>query len=83
VQLLLVAKQQITASKASGALGAFERLLLSVGTLVALEVLEASKGALAGLTNVGPWLIGLWRGKGGRRLCSSVDGDGRSWEEAR
>lgn len=64
MQLLLVTQEEVAAGKASGALGAGERLLLGVGSLVALEVLQAGKGPLACTTDMGAGLVGL----GGREV---------------
>jgi hypothetical protein len=74
VELLLVTQQQVSAGEASRAFGALEGLLLCVGALVAFQVLEAGKGALAGCADVRAGLIGLWWGEGGGSFC--VDGDG-------
>lgn len=80
VQFLLVAQQEVAAGKTTCALGALERLLLGMRSLMAFQMLQACEGALASLTDMRPRLVGLGRRKG---LC--VDGDcrrcflGRDW----
>jgi hypothetical protein len=60
VQLLLVAEQKIAASEASGALRAFEGLLLGVGPFVSLEVFQSRERALTGPADVWSRFVGLW-----------------------
>lgn len=43
MQLLLVAKEQISTSEAAGAVRAFEGLLLGMRTLMALQMFQACK----------------------------------------
>lgn len=78
MKFLLVPQEQITASKAPRALGAFERLLLGMRPLVALQMFQTSKRALAGAANVWARLVRLGRRESGGRL--GVDGDGRGCE---
>lgn len=61
MQLLLVPQQQITSSKASCAVGAFERFLLGVRALMTLQVLQSRKRATASSTNMRPRLVCLGR----------------------
>lgn len=80
MKLLLVAKQQITTGKASCTFGAFEWLLLGVGTLVPFQVLETCEGTLASCANMRAGLVCLGWGEVGRwRL--GVYGDCRSYTE--
>ncbi len=78
VQLLLMAQQQIAASKAPRTLRTLKRLFLGMRSLVAFQMLEPCKGALAGTANVGTRLVGLGRRKVGWRL--GVNHDGRGFE---
>lgn len=78
MQLLLVAQKKVTPGEASFAVTALEGLFLGVGTLVPLQMLKTSKGALTGGANVGSRLVRLRRRKiGSGRL--GVDGDGGSF----
>lgn len=85
MELLLVAQQQVSAGKASRALGALEGLLLGVGALVTLQMLETCEGPLAGGADMRSGLIGLGQregaGRSGRRgrFGGRVHGDGGRW----
>lgn len=59
MQLLLMAEEEIPAHKAAGAIGAFERLLLRMRALMALEVLQSGEGAVASGADMGPRLVCL------------------------
>lgn len=76
MQLLLMPQEQIAASKAPGALWTLEWFFFGVGSLVALQVLQTGKGALASAADVGSRFVSLgrWEGCGGFR----VDHDSRS-----
>lgn len=65
MQLLLMTEEQIAARKASLAVRAFERLLLGMRTLMALEMLQSCKRATAGGADMGPRLVRL----GGRDIA--------------
>ena len=81
VQLLLVSQKQIPSGKASRALWTFERLLFGVRALVTLQVLQAGKGALAGLADMRARLVGLgWWEVARRRL--GVYRDRRSFKKS-
>jgi len=76
VQLLLVAQQEVSSRKASCALGALEELFLGMRTLVPLQVLQPSKGPLAGRANMRARLVGL---RGREVGCGlRIDGNGSS-----
>lgn len=85
MELLLVAQQQVSAGKASAALGALEGLLLGVGALVTLQMLEAGEGALTGGADMRTGLIGLGQREGGGRrdgrgrFGGRIHGDGGRW----
>lgn len=68
MELLLVAQEQISPREAARALGAFERLLLCVRALVALQMLEPRKRARACRADVWPRLVGLGWGESSRSL---------------
>lgn len=56
-------QKQVPAGEAPCALRTFKGFLFSVGALMALEVFETGKRALAGSTYMRPWLVGLGRGE--------------------
>jgi hypothetical protein len=62
MQLLLMPQQQITASEASCAIGAFKGLFLGVRALMTFQVLQSREGATASGTDMRPWLVCLGRG---------------------
>ena len=72
MKLLLVSKKQITPGKASRAFRALEWLLLCVGTLVALEMLQASERTTASTTHVRSRFIGLWGWEVGIAVLSTI-----------
>ena len=74
MQLLLVAQEQVTASKAPCAFGTLEWFLLGVRPLMSLEMLQAGERALASAADVGARFIGLGRREGSGGL--GVDHDG-------
>ena len=61
VELLLMAKEQISPREAPRAVWTFKGLLFRVGALMALEVLQPGKRPRAGLTDVRTRLVCLWR----------------------
>lgn len=81
MELLLVAQEQISTGEASRALGAFEGLLLGVGPLMAFQMFQSCKRAMAGRADMRARLVSLgWRHDGGGLRC--VHGDGRGCRQA-
>lgn len=76
MKLLLMPQKQISPSKASRAFWTLKRLLLGMGSLMALQMLKAGKRALAGATDVRSGFIGLWRREIGRTLGVHRNGRG-------
>lgn len=77
VELLLMPQEQVSPSKASCTFGTLERLLFCVRPLMAFQVFQSSKPALAGRADVRSGLVRLWWGEGSRSF--GVYGNCRSW----
>lgn len=60
MELLLMSEEKVSSSEAASAFGTFERLLLGMRPLMALQMFQASKGAHASCAYMGPRLIRLW-----------------------
>lgn len=63
MQLLLVTQEQIPSGKASCAFWTFKGLLFGVRSLMAFQMLQPGKGALAGPADMWTRLVGLGWGE--------------------
>ena len=75
MEFLLGSEEEVPAGEASRTLGALERLLLGMGTLMTLQMLEPGKRSIAGPADVRPRFVSLGGREGAGCLGAADSGD--------